>query len=84
MLQIEQIEQKHEKRQRTKLYKIIHPASGSWVPITQGLKVFCCPPCTDESRIKLYIGDTVSVTRWRRFVFIMGEILKLLYYYIIM
>ncbi|XP_044260016.1 palmitoyltransferase ZDHHC6 isoform X1 [Tribolium madens] len=68
----EQIEQKTEKRQRTKLYKIIHPASGSWVPITQGLKVCCCPPCTDEARIKLELGDTVSVTRWRKY-WLFGE-----------
>jgi hypothetical protein len=71
----EQIEQKSEKRQRTKLYKITHPVSGSWLPITQGLKVCCCPPCTDEARIKLNVGDTVSVTRWRKY-WLFGEKLQ--------
>lgn len=64
--QIEQLEQKSEKRMRTKLYKIVRPASGSWVPIMQGIKVCCHPPCTDEPRIKLNVDDMVLVTRWRK------------------
>lgn len=64
--QIEQLEQKSEKRMRTKLYKIVRPASGSWVPITQGIMVCCHPPFTDEPRIKLNVDDLVLVTRWRK------------------
>lgn len=62
----EQIAQKAEKRHRTKLYSILHPASGSWFPITKGIKVCINPPCTDEPRIKLTPGDVVIVTRWRK------------------
>lgn len=47
-------------------YTITKSASGSWFPISHGLKVLVNPPCTDESRIKLNPGDTVMVTRWRK------------------
>ncbi|KAF5305404.1 hypothetical protein FQR65_LT07730 [Abscondita terminalis] len=62
----EQISQKTEKRHRTKLYSILYPASGSWFPITKGIKVCLNPPCTDEPRIMLKPGDVVIVTRWRK------------------
>ncbi|KAJ8931441.1 hypothetical protein NQ314_015623 [Rhamnusium bicolor] len=61
----EQIEQKNEKRLKTKIYSIIRPASGYWFPITQGCRVCINFPFTDEPRIKLDAGDTVMVTRWR-------------------
>ncbi|XP_031784989.1 palmitoyltransferase ZDHHC6 isoform X2 [Nasonia vitripennis] len=61
----EQLAQKQEKRKRAKRYRVIARATGSWVPIGHGLKVLCSPPITDEARIKLEIGDTVIVTRWR-------------------
>lgn len=62
----EQIEQKHEKRLRTKIYKVTSPVSGSWLPIMQGLKVCLQPPCSDEPRLKLAVNDIVYVTRWRK------------------
>ena len=66
-LTIEQLEQKAEKRLRTREYKIMRPYSGSWCPLwSQGFKVACHPPCTDEPRISLYKGDLVKVTRWKR------------------
>ena len=66
-LTIEQLEQKAEKRLRTREYKIMRPYSGSWCPLwNQGFKVACHPPCTDEPRISLFKGDLVKVTRWKR------------------
>lgn len=63
----EQISQKGEKRARTRTYTIIKSVSGSWMPLwSQGFKVTCSPPCTDEPRIKLQVNDTVLVTRWRK------------------
>ncbi|XP_019871027.1 palmitoyltransferase ZDHHC6 [Aethina tumida] len=61
----EQIEQKREKRMRTKVYQIIEPSSGSYFPISKGLRTCMNFPCTDEPRIKLNVGDIVLVTRWR-------------------
>lgn len=60
------MEQKKEKRLKSRVYSIIKPASGYWFPITQGIKVCLNYPCTDEPRIKLKVGDKVVVTRWRQ------------------
>lgn len=69
-LQIEQIAQKAEKRARSRTYSIIRGATGSWVPLwSQGIVVCIHPPCTDESRIQLDVGDVVRVTRWKKWVF---------------
>lgn len=66
-LTAEQLDQKAEKRQRTREYQIVHSYSGAWVPIfSQGFGVACRPPCTDEPRIPLKLGDTVRVTRWKK------------------
>lgn len=66
-LTIEQLEQKAEKRMRTREYKIAQPYSGAWLPFwSMGCKVACRPPCTDEPRIQLKLGDTVKVTRWKK------------------
>ena len=62
------MEQKAEKRQRTREYKIAKEYSGAWLPIWSfGVKVACRPPCTDEPRIALSRGDTVKVTRWKKY-----------------
>jgi hypothetical protein len=67
LTQVEQILQKHDKRERTREYKIVLPYSGSWFPLlSQGLRVTCRPPCTDEPRIPLLEGDVVRVTRWKK------------------
>jgi len=67
-LTIEQLEQKAEKRLRTREYKIAKVYSGSWLPFwSMGCKVASRPPCTDEPRIQLKLGDTVKVTRWKKF-----------------
>ncbi|XP_023020428.2 palmitoyltransferase ZDHHC6 [Leptinotarsa decemlineata] len=63
---LEQIHQKNEKRLKTRVYNIIRPASGYWFPITHGIRVCLSYPFTDETRIKLNVGDTVMVTRWRK------------------
>lgn len=66
-LTLEQLAQKDEKRMRTKTYTIVKQATGSWCPIwSQGWKVGCQPPFTDEARIKLATGDVVHVTRWKK------------------
>ncbi|XP_058063231.1 palmitoyltransferase ZDHHC6 [Anopheles bellator] len=63
----EQLAQKEEKRARTRTYTINRTVTGSWVPLlSQGFKVCCSPPLTDEPRIKLAVGDIVRVTRWRK------------------
>lgn len=44
-------------------------ATGSWLPLwSQGFAVCLSPPCTDEPRIRLEIGDVVKVTRWKKYV----------------
>lgn len=66
-LTIEQLEQKADKRQRTREYKIMRPYSGSWFPLWgQGFRVAFHPPCTDEPRISLSKDDIVKVTRWKK------------------
>ncbi|XP_055586909.1 palmitoyltransferase ZDHHC6-like [Uranotaenia lowii] len=63
----EQLEQKMEKRARTRTYTINRAISGSWIPLwSQGFRVCLSPPLTDEARIKLDVGDIVLVTRWRK------------------
>ncbi|XP_032680406.1 palmitoyltransferase ZDHHC6 isoform X2 [Odontomachus brunneus] len=68
----EQLAQKLDKRKRARRYRIIKPASGSRFPITHGFGVFFHPPCTDEPRIKLDVGDMVVITRWKRY-WLFGE-----------
>lgn len=66
-LTAEQLAQKNEKRMRTKTYTIIHPSTGSWCPLwSQGWRVSCQPPFTDEPRIQLVPNDIVRVTRWKK------------------
>ena len=65
--QNEQLDQKLEKRHRTKEYRIILEFSGSWFPFwSHGWRIALHPPCTDEPRIKLDKGDQVRVTRWKK------------------
>ncbi|XP_018327685.1 palmitoyltransferase ZDHHC6 [Agrilus planipennis] len=63
----EQLEQKNEKKERSRIYSIVRPVSGSWFPISYGFGTFFHPVCTDEPRLKLEIGDEVLVTRWRKY-----------------
>ncbi|CAH1100976.1 unnamed protein product [Psylliodes chrysocephalus] len=71
-LTLEQIDQKAEKRMKSKMYKIVHPASGYWFPLSYGIKVCLSYPFNDEPRIKLDVGDSVIVTRWRKY-WLFGE-----------
>jgi len=68
LLQREQLAQKLDKRKRARRYRIIKAVSGSKLPIGHGFAVFCHPPCTDEPRIKLDVGDIVIVTRWKKYI----------------
>lgn len=61
----EQMEQKAEKKLRAKMYSVAKPYSGRWFEFSFGWKVFCTPPYTDEYRLPLTVGDSISVTRWR-------------------
>jgi len=63
----EQLMQKEEKRGRTREYGIILAYTGAWFPLSQGMGVCCHPPCTDEPRIALQVGDSVKVTRWKKY-----------------
>jgi len=66
-LTIEQLEQKKEKRLRTRHYVIVTPYSGRLFPILAfGVRIGCCVPCTDEPRIVLNTDDVVKVTRWKK------------------
>ena len=53
--------------------QIVSSYSGYWFPLSQGCGVCCHPPCTDEPRIRLAPGDTVRVTRWKRY-WLYGEL----------
>ncbi|XP_067205648.1 palmitoyltransferase ZDHHC6-like isoform X2 [Linepithema humile] len=68
----EQLEQKLDKRKRARRYRIIKTASGSRIPIGHGFGVFCYPPCLDEPRVKLDVGNIVVVTRWKKY-WLFGE-----------
>ena len=72
-MQREQLVQKLEKRRRARRYRVVTRYSGSWVPVSHGWLVLCHPPCTDEPRIKLNVGNDVVVTRWRKFVQILSQ-----------
>ena len=66
LFKVEQIKQKQEKKDRSVVYEINEAYSGAIFPITKGCRVCCCPPCSDESRIPLAIGDRVLVSRWKK------------------
>ncbi|KAI9563652.1 hypothetical protein GHT06_011116 [Daphnia sinensis] len=71
---IEQIEQKKIKRERCVEYVVEKAYSGRWFPfISFGIMVCLRPPCSDETRIPLRIGDIVAVTRWKKY-WLYGEI----------
>ncbi|XP_013391587.1 palmitoyltransferase ZDHHC6-like [Lingula anatina] len=65
-LTVEQLKQKEEKRERALPYVIVEDYAGSIFPISKGCRVCCSPPCSDEPRIPVRIGDKISVTRWRK------------------
>lgn len=71
---IEQIEQKKIKRERCVEYVVEKAYSGRWFPfISFGIMVCLRPPCSDETRIPLRIGDKLAVTRWKKY-WLYGEI----------
>ncbi|XP_016989782.1 palmitoyltransferase ZDHHC6 [Drosophila rhopaloa] len=60
----EQLEQKKDKRARTRSYRCIRPATGHWLPfISQGVWTSLNIPCTDDPRISLQPEDLIQVTR---------------------
>ncbi|XP_005104338.1 palmitoyltransferase ZDHHC6 isoform X2 [Aplysia californica] len=65
-LTVEQLIQKQDKRDRTIEFVITENYSGALCPVSKGLRIGCCVPCTDEPRIKVEEGDKVLVTRWKK------------------
>lgn len=66
--QMEQLAQKEEKRERMRTYSICRAVTGSWTPFwSQGCIVALNIPYTDETRIRLDVGDIVKVTRWKKY-----------------
>jgi len=74
ILTIEQIQQKDDKRRRTKECTVVENFSGSWCPITKGWRVLFHPPCSDEPRIPVFKEERLLVTRWKTY-WIYGELL---------
>ncbi|CAG7719098.1 unnamed protein product [Allacma fusca] len=66
-LTLEQLQQKDDKRKRSKEYVIVEEYSGSWCPISKGIGTLFRPPCSDESRIPLKKDDRIVVTRWKKY-----------------
>lgn len=74
-LTCEQLQQKKDKRARTRVFRCIRPATGHWVPIfSQGLWVSLQIPCTDDPRIALKPDDIIHVTRIQEY-WLYGEIM---------
>lgn len=64
--QREQLIQKQEKRNRTRIYKVTKNYNGQWLPMfSQGLITCIRCPFSDEPRIQLSVDDVISVTRWK-------------------
>jgi hypothetical protein len=63
----EQLEQKHEKRQRTVRYEVVKSYKGAFCTAYYGLRTCICIPCSDEPRMAIEKSDHVLVTRWERF-----------------
>uniref|UniRef100_A0A8C2HU92 Palmitoyltransferase n=1 Tax=Cyprinus carpio TaxID=7962 RepID=A0A8C2HU92_CYPCA len=62
-LTIEQLKQKHDKRQRSVEYRVVEDYNGACCPLGKGLNTFFRTPCTEEPRIKLSKGETIFATR---------------------
>ena len=64
---MEQKEQKKVKAERLIEYLVEKEYNGKWFPLTQDWKTCLRPPCTDEARIPLKVGDVVAVSRWKKY-----------------
>ncbi|KAK2720246.1 palmitoyltransferase ZDHHC6-like [Artemia franciscana] len=74
-LTIEQIEQKRLKKLRSIEYEVIRSYSGSWFPVSHGLRAVFCQPCTEEPRIYINLGEIITVTRWKKYWYY-GEVFQ--------
>ncbi|CAH0395836.1 unnamed protein product [Bemisia tabaci] len=72
-LTVEQQRQKIIKRLHTRPYTVLKKFDGSWFPCRHGVCTLCRPPFSDEARIPLEVGQTVSVTRWKKY-WLFGEV----------
>jgi palmitoyltransferase len=69
----EQLEQKEEKRMRSRQYQVTCDYDGSWFPLmAHGLKTCIKFPLSDEPRVPLSRGDLINVTRWKK-MWLYGE-----------
>ncbi|XP_013164649.1 PREDICTED: palmitoyltransferase ZDHHC6 [Papilio xuthus] len=64
-LTMEQIAQKEEKRQRSRLFVAAEQYGGQWVPLRRP-RAALAAPCSAEPRLQLRPGDLVRATRQRR------------------
>lgn len=71
-LTVEQLEQKDIKRDRTLIYKVIKPYTGTWFPLKFGFRVFCDIPCSDEVRVPIKVGNVFHATRFKKY-WVYGE-----------
>ncbi|CAG0890782.1 unnamed protein product [Darwinula stevensoni] len=66
-LTAEQVAQKTAKKERIVETRVVAPYSGSWCPLSKGLRTCWGQPCSDEPRAPLIVGDTVRISRWKRY-----------------
>ncbi|KPJ11805.1 putative palmitoyltransferase ZDHHC6 [Papilio machaon] len=64
-LTMEQIAQKEEKRQRSRLFVAAEGYGGQWVPLRRP-RAALSAPCSAEPRLTLRPGDLIRATRQRR------------------
>lgn len=63
----EQLEQKKLKKERKIGYSIVKPYNGNIIAWREGLRTCFSAPCSDEPRMKLQTGESVLVSRWRKY-----------------
>ncbi|XP_013187368.1 palmitoyltransferase ZDHHC6 [Amyelois transitella] len=71
-LTLEQLSQKRDKLSRSRLYRCVSRYSGRWLPLLQSPRAALAAPCSTEPRLPLREGDSVRVTRQRRY-WLFGE-----------
>ncbi|XP_060651617.1 palmitoyltransferase ZDHHC6 [Drosophila nasuta] len=72
----EQMAQKKEKLERSRIYRCIRRSTGYWFPIfSQGLMATVCVPCADDPRICVELNDLIRVTRIQDY-WLFGELVR--------
>ncbi|XP_029204999.2 palmitoyltransferase ZDHHC6-like isoform X2 [Acropora millepora] len=63
----EQLQQKKLKRERKVCCNIVKSYNGSIVAWREGVRTCSSYPCSDEPRMKVQVGQTVLVSRWKKY-----------------